>query len=169
MDIGRNDFYVILFSNASLDLYPDNTRAVFTTHLAHPIDLGTSLSEWEVGLCEISYGGPSNELVKANTLVDKTIVFVFLRPRRTTIRGGSKSPNIANNSLSVERRGTPFSKCLLSPRGKKSLSGYQYSDATNGRFNSTFRNRYITRKNGTTISTCGINTRDVSSYRHYPS
>jgi len=34
-------------------------------------------SVWEVGLCEISYGGPSNELVKANTHVDKTMVFVY--------------------------------------------------------------------------------------------
>ena len=77
MDIGRNHFYVTLFSNASLDLYPDNTRAAFTTHLAHTIDLGTSSSEWEVGLCEVLYGGPSNELDKPNTLVDKTIVFVY--------------------------------------------------------------------------------------------
>jgi len=77
MDIEVNYFYVTLFSNASLDLYPDNTRAVFTTHLAHPIDLGTSSSEWEVGLCEDSYGGPSNEIVKPNTLVDKTMVFVY--------------------------------------------------------------------------------------------
>ena len=77
MVIGRNHFYVTLFSNASIDLYPDNTRAVFPTNLAHPIDLGTSSSEWEVGLCEVSYGGPSNELVKANTLVDKKIVFVY--------------------------------------------------------------------------------------------
>ena len=76
MVIGSDHFYDTLFSNASIDLYPDNTRAVFTTYLAHPIDLGTS-SEWEVGLCEISYGGPSNELVKANTLVDKTMVFVY--------------------------------------------------------------------------------------------
>ena len=76
MDIGRDHFYVTLFSNAFVDLYPDNTQAVFTTHLAHPFDLGTS-SEWEVGLCEISYGGPSNELVKANTLVDKTMVLVY--------------------------------------------------------------------------------------------
>jgi len=76
MDIGRNHFYVTLFSNASIDLYPDNTRAVFTTHLADPIDLGTS-TDWEVGLCEISYGGPSNELVKPNTRAYKTMVFVY--------------------------------------------------------------------------------------------
>jgi len=76
MDIGRDHFYVTLFSNPSIDLEPDNTRAVFTTHLAHPTDLGTS-SKWEVGVFEISYWGPSNELVKPNTLVDKTMVFVY--------------------------------------------------------------------------------------------
>ena len=30
-----------------------------------------------MGLCEISYGGPSNELVTPNTSVDKTMVFVY--------------------------------------------------------------------------------------------
>ena len=75
MDIGRDHFYITLFSNGYIDLYPDNTRAVFTTHLAHPIDLGTSSSEWEV--CEFSYGGHSNEPVKPNTHVDKTMVFVY--------------------------------------------------------------------------------------------
>ena len=163
MDIGRNHFYVTLFSNASIDLYPDNTGAVFTTHLSHPIDLGTSSSEWEVGLCEVSFGGPSNELVKAYTLFDKTMVFVYcdlVAPQFVV----DKSPNIVNNSLSIERWGTPFSKRLLSPGGEKSSSRYQYSDATNGRVNSPFRSRYITRKIGTTFSTCGIKTRDVSSY-----
>jgi len=77
MNIGRNHFYVTLFSNASLDLYPDNTCTVFTSHLAHPIDVGTSSSEWEEGLCEVSYVGPSNEIVKPNTLVNKRMVFVY--------------------------------------------------------------------------------------------
>ena len=77
MDIGRDHFYVTLFSNASIDLYPDITRAVFTTHLSNSIDLGTSSSEWEVGLCDISYRGPSNEVAKPNTHVDKTMVFVY--------------------------------------------------------------------------------------------
>ena len=77
MDNELKHFYVTLFSNANLDLYPDNTLAVFTTHLAHPIDLGTSSSEWEVGLYEASYGGPSKGLSISGTLVDKTILFVY--------------------------------------------------------------------------------------------
>jgi len=116
-----------------------------------------------MGLCEISYGGPSNELLKANT-----IVFVYCDLVAPQFVADQKSPNTANNSLPVERRGTPFSKCLLSPCGKKSLSGYQYSDATNGRFDGPFRSRNITRKNGKFLAR-GINTRDVSFYRHYRS
>jgi len=77
MVIGSDHFYVTLFSNAYIDLYPHNTRADFTTHLAPPIDLGTSSSEWEVGLCEVTYADPSNELVKANTLFDMTMVIVY--------------------------------------------------------------------------------------------
>ena len=50
----RNHFYITLYSNASQKLYPDNTQASFTCHLAQPIDLG-STSDWEVGLCEISF------------------------------------------------------------------------------------------------------------------
>jgi hypothetical protein len=62
MDIEGKQFYVTLFSNASIHLYPHDTLAVFTTLLAHPIDLGTSYA-WEVGLCEVSYGGSTKVVV----------------------------------------------------------------------------------------------------------
>ena len=52
-------FYVTLFSNASQDLYPDNTIAAFTSKLAHPIELG---SGWEVGLCELSSPPSENNI-----------------------------------------------------------------------------------------------------------
>ena len=168
MDIGRDHFYVTLFSNASIDLYPDNTRAVFTTHLAHPIDLGTSSSEWEVGLCEISYGGPSNEPVKPNTHVDKTMVFVYcdlVAPQFVADQNLRTLRIIHYPSIVGEHR---FQNVYYLPV-EKSLSGYQYLDATNGRFDGPFRSRNITRKNGTTFSARSINTRDVSSYRHYQS
>ena len=45
----RKHFYITLYSNASQKLYPNNTQAAFTFHLAQPVDLGTS-SDWEVGL-----------------------------------------------------------------------------------------------------------------------
>jgi len=82
MDIGRDQFYVTLLSNASIDLYPDNTRAVFTTYLAHPIDLGTS-SEWEVGLCEISYGAPRMNLSNLiHTLTKRWDLFIATSSHR---------------------------------------------------------------------------------------
>jgi hypothetical protein len=50
---------------------------VFTTHLAHPIDLGTSYA-WEVGLYEVSYGGsPKGVVVSWGLLVENTIVLVY--------------------------------------------------------------------------------------------
>jgi len=49
---GKN-FYVTLLSNASWDIYDQNTHADFTVNLAQPIDLG-STSNWKVGFCEIS-------------------------------------------------------------------------------------------------------------------
>ena len=129
MDIRRDHFYVTLFSNASIDLYPDNTRAVFTTHLAHPIDLGTSSSEWEVGLCEISYGGPSNEPVKPNTLVDKTMVFVYcnlVAPQFVADQNLRTLRIIHYLSIVREHR---FQNVYYLPV-EKSLLVYQYSDAT---------------------------------------
>ena len=45
--------YVTLFSNASQDLYPENTIGAFTFELAQPIHLGPN-TNWEVGLCEFT-------------------------------------------------------------------------------------------------------------------
>ena len=45
-------FYLTLPSNTSLQYYPENTVAQFTTQLAHPIDLQ---GQWEVRLAEIQY------------------------------------------------------------------------------------------------------------------
>jgi len=53
----QSHFYVTLSSNASRDLYEQNTHADFTVKLAQPLDL-VSTSNWEVGLCEISCSSP---------------------------------------------------------------------------------------------------------------
>ena len=45
-------FYVTLPSNASMDFYPNNTVAKYTTKLANRIELD---GEWEVGLVELMY------------------------------------------------------------------------------------------------------------------
>ena len=56
----HSHIYVTLFSNASRDIYEQNTHADFTVKLAQPVDLG-STSNWEVGLCEISCSSPPME------------------------------------------------------------------------------------------------------------
>lgn len=45
-------FYVTLPSNSSMQYYPDNTLAAFTTMLPNMVEL---LGDWEVGLVEIQY------------------------------------------------------------------------------------------------------------------
>ena len=49
-----SSFYVDLLSNASLDIYPNNTLAFFSNFMTNPINLG-SASEWEVALTDISF------------------------------------------------------------------------------------------------------------------
>jgi len=66
MEIHRNQFYDTLFSNASKEVFPDNTLTAFTIHLAQPIDLGSS--DWELGLAELSYKAP-NRQIKQGTLI----------------------------------------------------------------------------------------------------
>ena len=48
-----NSFYVTLFSNASRQIYENNTHADFTVKLSRPIDMGTS-PNWEGGVWEVS-------------------------------------------------------------------------------------------------------------------
>ena len=66
MDIPRNHFNVTLFSNASKEVFPDNTPIAFTIHLAQPIDLGQS--DWEVGLTELSYKAPNRQLMRGKVI-----------------------------------------------------------------------------------------------------
>jgi len=40
----NNHFYITLLSNASQDVYPDNTVGAFTVKLAETIDLG--MGKW---------------------------------------------------------------------------------------------------------------------------
>ena len=48
----RSEFFVDLISNASMDLYPENTLSCFTNKLAVPLELD---GEYEVALTEIVY------------------------------------------------------------------------------------------------------------------
>jgi len=63
MDLQRNQLYVTLFSNASKEVFPDNSLTAFTIHLAHPINLG-SASDWEFGLAEIFYKAPNRQILQ---------------------------------------------------------------------------------------------------------
>lgn len=79
--MNNSDFYVTLPSNSSLELYPDNTLAQYTTQLPEPIVL--SNGEWETALAEIMYppvfnniteGDAWYELVAFRRITDTSIV-----------------------------------------------------------------------------------------------
>ena len=71
-----NHFYVTLFSNASLNIFPDNTIAAFTVKLAHPVDLGSN-DKWEVGVCEFSYPPSKTGTVSAYHIVGNSNVLIY--------------------------------------------------------------------------------------------
>jgi len=77
MNIPRNHFYVTLFSNASKEVFPDNTLTAFTIHLAQPIDLGPS--DWEVRLAELSYKAPNRQIMRGKLIdvISSVNVLVF--------------------------------------------------------------------------------------------
>jgi len=69
-------FYVTLISNASTDLYPNNTIARFKTDLAQPIELGSS-DKREVGVCEINYPPNAVGTFKPTTVVGDTTRLIY--------------------------------------------------------------------------------------------
>ena len=54
-----NSFYVNLFSNASREIYENDTHADFTLKLSRPADLG-KYPNWEVGVCAVSCSSPAS-------------------------------------------------------------------------------------------------------------
>ena len=50
--MSNNQFHIVLPSNASGDVYPDNTIASYKTHLSQPIQLNGS---WMISLLEVIY------------------------------------------------------------------------------------------------------------------
>jgi hypothetical protein len=59
-----NRFYVTLFSNASREIYDNNTHVDFTVKLSRPIYMGNS-PNWQVGECELSFSSRPMESLKA--------------------------------------------------------------------------------------------------------
>jgi hypothetical protein len=61
--MSADNFYITLFSNASVNCYPDNYLTAFTVDLAR-LDVLSASEHWEVGLCEFSFlPVPNFELV----------------------------------------------------------------------------------------------------------
>lgn len=57
----KEQFYVTLPSNSSLDIFPQNTISEYVTQLCQPIELE---GEWEVGLVECQYPRSINNVTK---------------------------------------------------------------------------------------------------------
>ena len=57
MTSSTNSFYLTLFSNASREIYENNTHADFTMKLSRPIYIG-KYPNWEVGVYEVSCSSP---------------------------------------------------------------------------------------------------------------
>jgi hypothetical protein len=49
-----DNFYITLFSSASMKCFPNNTLTTFTVQLARPVVLGGNDDTWEVGLSEFT-------------------------------------------------------------------------------------------------------------------
>ena len=68
MEVKQDNFYITLFSTASIVIYTFNSQTSFTNRPAQPIDLGSS-SNWELGLAEITYKPPSRSVIQG-ALID---------------------------------------------------------------------------------------------------
>ena len=69
-------FYVTLLSNSSQTMYPQNTLAAFTAHLAKPIDLG-STERWEVGVSEITSPAIQVGTIRAMIVLSNTLSLLY--------------------------------------------------------------------------------------------
>lgn len=87
----QQHFYIHLPSNSSASVYPNNTKAEFTTRLANHIDLW---GEWEVGLTEMYF---SKCLL--NVVNDETIAILFSNIKST----GPNTPSHYVHYIKVEK------------------------------------------------------------------
>jgi len=72
----NSHFYMTLPSNSSVDYYPDNTVAHYTTKLANKVELE---GDWEVGLAEISFPSEVENVVRDQCYFDLYIRDAFFR------------------------------------------------------------------------------------------
>ena len=66
-----DQFYIILPSNSSMDIYPDNKICNFKVHLANPLKLKPS--KWEVGLSEIQFPHLWHNIREGKNTIEKEI------------------------------------------------------------------------------------------------
>ena len=67
----NDNFYLMLPSNSSMDVFPDNTLSKFKVNLSQPIDLNPH--NWEVGLAEIQFPVSWYNIRKERNFVIKDI------------------------------------------------------------------------------------------------
>ena len=110
-------FYVMLMSNTSKNLYP-NTIAAFTAELARTVELGCS-DNWEVGECEFSYTsnsvgkfkhtivfGCTSRLIYCDLISPQYVGRALVRCMRTFIYPSLSGQHVFDNVyyLPVEKR-----------------------------------------------------------------
>lgn len=64
----KNDFYLTLLSNSSMDYFPENSLAHFFTKLPQKIDL---LGNWIVGITEIAFNISSSSKPKKRKIIEE--------------------------------------------------------------------------------------------------
>ena len=77
--MGRDHFYITLFSNASQEVYPDNKIAAFTIELAKPVRLDPSEIR-EVVLCELSYSA-TQQIVNMAVIMNAVVYCELIAPQ----------------------------------------------------------------------------------------
>ncbi len=67
----QNSFFVELVSNASADIYPENTLSSFGNFFSNQISLD---GDWEVGLFEISFSAHFNNVIQSMFVIKRTLM-----------------------------------------------------------------------------------------------
>ena len=74
-------FYLTLPSNSSMDYYPNNTVAQYTTKLNRVIELD---GDWEIGLTEISIPSHVHNVIEGQCYFNIYLADVFFYPINVT-------------------------------------------------------------------------------------
>jgi hypothetical protein len=115
---GRNHFYLVLFSNGSQTLYPENSVAAFTAELARPVTLPPN-ERWEVGLCEFTCP-PVQEDIFRN--VDESIALIYCDLITPQLLAGTLTRAFRTYSYSTKHSRYEFHNIYYLPVEKMSFS-----------------------------------------------